>query len=104
MIGFRINSDRRDAIDLDIERAGKRGDVKEDADRRLAREKFRINVIEDRKVPRLGRAIDIALEHIRQRRAGGGEAFLHLRKDDPGLPIKRQPVDLSGSRLEWRQA
>ena len=61
------NSERRDAIDLDIERAGKRGHVKEDAGRRLAREKTRINVIEDREVSWLGRAIDIALEHVRKR-------------------------------------
>jgi hypothetical protein len=61
------NSERRDAIDLDIERAGKRGHVKEDAGWRLAREKTRINVIEDREVFWLGRAIDIALEHLRKR-------------------------------------
>ena len=61
------NSERRDAIDLDIERAGKRGQVKEDAGRRLAREKIRINVIEDREASWLGRAVDIALEHLRKR-------------------------------------
>jgi hypothetical protein len=40
---------------------------------------------------------DIALEHLRERRAGSLKTFLHLHKDDLGLALKRQSFDLTGA-------
>ena len=65
---IRINN--RHAIDLYIELPGRRGHLNEDPRRVVAREIAVIDRVERGEVRRLGRAIDIALEHIGQRRAG----------------------------------
>src|SRR5438876_11965957 len=93
----------RHAIDFDVEGAGERGHVQEDARWRLVREIARVNVVEDGEVRWLWRAIDVAFEHLRQRRARSLETFLHLRKNDLGLALERQAFDLAGAGLEWRQ-
>src|SRR6516162_3068012 len=95
------DSDRGDAIDLHVERAVPGRHADEAARRRVRREIPRVNRI-DRLEMRRVRAIHGALDDPVERRAGLGQAELHLLEHDLGLAFDRQALDLAGGRIVRR--
>src|SRR5580704_19024094 len=106
MPGRRPDSfDRRDAIDFDVEAAVPGGDANEDARREVLREVFPIDLIHiaeqfDR------RAVDVALQHVVQRRTGRLERPLHLLEYQFSLAFDGAGSldDLARLRVERRGA
>jgi len=78
--------------------------MQENTRRGFAREIAFVDGVERCEVRGFGRAINIALEYLRERRPGGFETFLHLHEDDLGLALERQTFDLAGAGIERWQA
>src|SRR5580704_2430756 len=85
----------RHAIHLEIERPRPRVNEHEDARWRVFRGIAVINSVEGCEVLRAGHAIDIAFDHLRQRRAGSFQAMLKLFQHQLALALKRLWLDLA---------
>ena len=68
--------------------------------RGFAREVAGVNLVEPGEVRWIGRAIDIALDHLRQRRAGSFQTQLHLLEHEFGLALERGRLDVADHGIE----
>src|SRR5664279_6016047 len=94
-------SKRRHAIHLDIERPGPRVNEHEDARRRVFREITVIDGVERRKMRRSRHAIDIALDHLRERRASGFQTVLELSQHKFALSLEGDRLDLAALPVSY---
>src|ERR1700733_9082187 len=95
--------DRSDTIDLDVERSGPHRNVDEGTRGWIVR-----------KIPGIHRvhlrehlntcAVDVALQDVLQRRAGGLKTELHLVQNDLGLALDRSFDNFTRLRIEGRKA
>jgi SAM-dependent methyltransferase len=97
-------SEQRNAVDLHVERRGPRRHVQENARRRVLRKIAVVDLVEGCKMRRVGRAVDVAFDDARQRRARGLQTKLHLLQHQLGLPRHRHAPDLAGLRIKRRQS
>src|SRR6266436_1447262 len=95
------DSDRGNAIDLHVERAVPGRHADEAARRRIRRKIPRVDRIDGLEMRRIG-AIHGALDDLVERRAGRGQAELHLLEHELGLAFDRQALDLAGRRIVRR--
>src|SRR5580704_14845823 len=97
------SGNRCDAVYLDIKRPRPSRNVNENSRRRILREEPNVNFIHGGKLLD-GRAVNVALKDLIQRRAGRLEAKLHLSQDDFSLLFDRTGDDLTGFRVEGRES
>src|SRR3979411_2024388 len=91
--------DSGNAIDLDVEVSGPRGNVDEDAGWRVLREEAPVDLVHDSELFHRG-AIHIALKDLLQRRSRRLEAKPHLLQHEFGLALDRGIHDLARVRIE----
>jgi len=95
-------SNRCNAINLDIETSGPCGHLHEDASRWLRAEESCMDFIDDREHLD-GGAVDVALEHLVERRSAGFDTELQSLQHAPSLLFDRRIQHFAGLRIEWRQ-
>lgn len=98
------SSNHRDTVDFDVERAGPRGHVEEDACRCIGRKESGVDFVECAEMAFAGRAIHIALDDALQRRSRSFKTLFHLLQYKLRLPFEWQAPDLAGVGFEGRQA
>src|SRR6516165_659509 len=98
---FASDSDRGNAVDLHVERTVPGRHADEAARRWVRGEIPRVDRIDGLEMRRVG-AIHGALDDPVERRAGRGQAELHLLEHDLGLAFDRQALDLAGGRIAGR--
>src|SRR5262249_60221198 len=94
-------SDRGNAVDLHVEWTVPGRHADEAARRGVRGEIPRVDRIDGLEMRRV-RAIHVALDDPVERRAGRGQAELHLLEHDLGLAFDRQALDLAGGRIVGR--